>query len=304
MNARPLVWLALAQLAIGLSGIFARLALTATGPLMVGALRMTIAGAIVAAFAARRGAYARYDTPTERRLLVAGALLAAHFALWFAALQHASVAVATLLVCSTPLFTETWAVLRTRTVRPLALASVVLAIAGVAIVAGAPSRTDSPLGIAFALCGAVAMAGYLILVRASDPRYGTAAVIGRTYPVAALLLACGALAVHDPIPAAPAGAAWGGILALAFGSQLFGHTAVNAAVRSLSVTFVATTILIEPVVAAGAAALLFGEHPAPLTGAGAVLILAAIALAIRAEPSSVTTPTTATAAMTALEIDA
>jgi drug/metabolite transporter (DMT)-like permease len=297
VNARPLLWLALAQLAIGAAGVFARFALSATGPLMVGALRMTIASAAVASIAARRQSYVRHDAPTERRLLLAGGMLAVHFATWFAALQHASIAVATLLVCSTPLFTETWSVLRTRTWRPPAVASMVLAVAGVAIVAGVPNRTETPLGIALALCGAVAMAAYLLLVRASDPRYGTLAVVGRTYPVAAAVLAVGALAVRDPLPPPHASAAWAGILALAFISQLLGHTALNAAVRSLSVTFVAITTLTEPIVAAVAAALIFGERPAPLTGAGAVMILAAIGVAIRAEaglakPEAVSEPLT------------
>ena len=283
MNARPLLWLALAQLAIGAAGVFARLGLAATGPLMVGALRLTIAGSIIAALAARRHAYVRHDAATERRLALAGVLLAVHFTAWFAALQHASVAVATLLVCSTPLFTEAWAVVRTRAWRPLPLASIGLAIGGVAIVAGVPSRTETPLGIALALCGAIAMSAYLLLVRSSDTRYGTLAVVGRTYPIAAFVLVLAALMVHDPVPTVGAVSAWSGILALAFISQLFGHTALNAAVRSLSVTFVATTNLIEPIIAAVAAAFAFGEHPAPLTAAGAVLILVAIWLALTEE---------------------
>ena len=283
MNARPLVWLALAQLAIGAAAIFVRLALTATGPLWIGALRMTIAGIAVGGAALWRGRYTRLDAPTERRLLAAGAVLALHFASWFAALQHASVAVATLLVCSTPVFTEAWAIVRTRRTRPLALASIGLALAGVAIVAGVPSRTDTPLGIGLALCGAVALAAYLILVRASDARYTTLAVIGRTYPTAAVVLLAAALVSREVFPPLHAGTAWAGIAALALVSQLFGHTALNAAVRTLSATFVATTTLLEPVIAAIAAALLFGEHPSPATAAGASVILIAIALAIRAE---------------------
>ena len=59
-------------------------------------------------------------------------------------------------------------------------------------------------------------------------------------------------------------------------SQLFGHSAINAAVRVLSATFVAMTVLLEPVVAAVAAAFVFGERPAPFTAVGALLILVAI----------------------------
>ena len=130
---------------------------------------------------------------------------------------------------------------------------------------------------------AAAMAVYLLLVRASDPRYTTLAVVGRTYPIAAGVLTCGAVVAHDGFPGLHASGAWAGILALALVSQLFGHTAINAAVRGLSATFVAMTVLLEPLVAAIAAAIVFGEHPAPFTAAGALLVLGAIALALRAE---------------------
>jgi drug/metabolite transporter (DMT)-like permease len=283
VNARALGLLAGAQVAIGAAAIFARFALTAAGPLSVSALRMAIAAVPVVAVAVLRGRYARFDAPTERRLALAGLALAVHFATWIASLQHAGVAVSTLLVCSTPVFTELWTLARTGRARPLVLASLVLAAAGVAIVAGVPSGRDTPLGIALALCGAVAMAAYLLLVRASDARYTTLAVVGRTYPIAALALACAALVCRDGFPNLAARGAWAGILALAFVSQLFGHTAINAAVRVLSATLVAMTVLLEPVVAAVAAAFVFGERPAPFTAAGALLVFAAIALALRAE---------------------
>jgi drug/metabolite transporter (DMT)-like permease len=279
VNARALGLLAAAQVAIGAAAIFARIALTAAGPLSVSALRLGIAAVPVVALAGLRGRYARLDGPTERRLQLAGLALAVHFGTWIASLQHASVAVSTLLVCSTPVFTEAWSFARTRRTRPLVLLSLALALAGIAIVTGTPSRSDTPLGIALALCGAAAMAAYLLLVRASDPRYTTLAVVGRTYPVAAVALACAAAVTRDGLPGVHASGAWAGILAMALVSQLFGHTAINAAVRVLSATFVAMTVLLEPIVAAIAAAIVFGEHPAPFTAVGALLVLIAIALA-------------------------
>jgi drug/metabolite transporter (DMT)-like permease len=163
------------------------------------------------------------------------------------------------------------------------LTPIALALGGVAIVTGAPSRSDTPLGIALALCGAIAMGTYLQLVRASDPRYTTVAVVARTYPIAAILLGAAALIIHAGPPPIAATAAWGGIFAMALISQLFGHTAINAAVRVLSTTFVALTTLLEPLIAAIAAAIIFGERPAPFTAVGAALIFIAIALAIAAE---------------------
>lgn len=230
-----------------------------------------------------RRAYRSLDRGTEVRLALAGGALAVHFATWIASLQHASVAVATLLVCSTPVYTELWAMWRARRFRPLALASIAVAAAGVALVTGVPNRTETPLGIALACAGAAAMAAYLLLVRASDPRYTTLAVVGRTFPLAGAVLAAGALLAGDRLPPPGAAAAWGGIAAMAFGSQLFGHTALNAAVRRLSATFVATATLLEPLVAALLAAALFSERLAPLTATGAAVILIGIALLIRAE---------------------
>jgi drug/metabolite transporter (DMT)-like permease len=272
-----------AQLAIGAAAIFARFALTACGPLSASALRLAIASVPVVAFALARGAYARYDAATERRLAFASVALAAHFALWFASLQFASVAISTLLVCTTPIFAEAWTVMRTRTWRPLAAAGIITALVGITIVAGVPSHADTPLGIALAIGGAIAFSTYLLLVRASDARYTTLAVIARTYPLATLLLGLAAIAAHDRLPPLSAHLAWSGILAMALGSQLFGHSALNAAVRFLSATLVGMTVLLEPVIAAVAAALVFGERPAPFTALGAVVILAGIGLAIRDE---------------------
>jgi drug/metabolite transporter (DMT)-like permease len=160
---------------------------------------------------------------------------------------------------------------------------VLLALAGVAVVVGLPSKTETPLGIVLAIAGAIAIAIYLVLVRASDARYGTLDVIARTYPGAAIVLLALALAFHDPFPASTAALAWGGIIAMALISQLFGHTALNAAVRRLSPTFVATATLIEPAIAGALAAMIFGERLVSGTLAGAIMILFAIGIALRAE---------------------
>jgi drug/metabolite transporter (DMT)-like permease len=262
-----LLLLGLAQAAIGAAAIFARFALTAAGPLSVAALRLAIAAALVVAVASFRRGYRAFDVATERRLVIAGVMLALHFATWIASLRYASVAVSTLLVCTTPVFTEIWSMLRMRRVDARALMGAGLALLGVALVVGLPGRYETPLGIGLALGGAVAMAAYLLLVRASDPRYDTGAVAA----IAAVL-------AHDTLPPRGATVAWGGILAMALGSQLFGHTVLNAAVRTLSPTFVATTTLLEPLIAALAAAVVFGERLAPATWAGAAAILVAIAV--------------------------
>lgn len=279
---RALLLVALAQLAIGAAAVFARFALTSSGPLAVSAARLTLAAVPMLVVAALRGRLRLVDGFTERRLLLAGLLLALHFATWIASLDYASVAISTLLVCTTPVWTELAAVLRRRRVDPYAAVSVLGALAGVAIVVGAPDRANTPLGIVLALAGAVTIAGYLLVVRGIDARYDTLAVTSRTYTYAAVLLCTASVLVHDHLPPGGDLRAWGGIVAMALLSQLFGHTALNAAVRVLSATFVSTITLLEPVIAAVLAAWLFSERLGAATAVGAVVILAAIAVALRA----------------------
>jgi drug/metabolite transporter (DMT)-like permease len=283
---RALLLVVAAQLAIGSAAIFARFALVSGGPLAISAARLTLASIPVLALAGWRGRLRPVDGRTGRRLALAGVMLAIHFAAWIASLRFASVAISTLLVCTVPVWTEGIAALRRRRIDPLAIASIGVALVGVAIVVGVPDRANTPLGISLALIGAIAFAIYLLLVRATDASYDTLTVIGRTYPIAALLLTAAALALHDPLPAVSDPRGWLGILAMALVSQLFGHTALNAAVRVLSATLVATMTLLEPLIAAALAAWIFTERLGPLTVVGALLVLGAIALAIRAEASA------------------
>ena len=287
---RAVLLVALAQLAIGSAAIFARFALATGGPLAISAARLTLASIPVLALAGWRGRLRPVDGRTGRRLALAGVLLAVHFAAWIGSLRYASVAISTLLVCTVPVWTEAIAALRRRTIDPLASISIGAALVGVAIVVGVPDRANTPLGIGLALTGAIAFAVYLLLVRATDARYDTLTVISRTYPIAALVLTAAALALHDPLPSASDPRGWFGIVAMALVSQLFGHTALNAAVRVLSATLVATMTLLEPLIAAALAAWIFAERLGPLTVVGALVVLAAIALAIRAEASPALQP--------------
>lgn len=284
---RAIVIVALAQVAIGAAAIFARFALVTGGPLAVSAARLVLGAAPLVVFAAMRGRLRVVHPPTERRLALAGVLLAAHFATWIASLTFASVAISTLLVCTTPVWTELVLVARRRRIDRTAALSVGIAVAGVAIVVGVPDPANAPLGIALALAGAVAFAAYLLVVRGTDPRYDTLAVTARTYTIAAVALAIVAVVVRDPLPPPSDLRGWGGIVAMALLSQLFGHTALNAGVRVLSATLVATFTLLEPVIAALLAAWLFGERLGSATAVGAAIILIAIAIALRAQPEAI-----------------
>jgi drug/metabolite transporter (DMT)-like permease len=77
---------------------------------------------------------------------------------------------------------------------------------------------------------------------------------------------------------------------LAIGPQLLGHTSFNWALRHLSATFVALSILGEPVGSALLAWTIFGERLAPLQMAGFVVVLVGIFAASLGESRNTGSP--------------
>jgi drug/metabolite transporter (DMT)-like permease len=288
-----------AQLAVGAAAIFARYALHGAGPLAVSALRLAIAAAVVLALVRRLRALA---PRVEVALCVAGAALAVHFGAWIASLQYTSVAASTLLVATTPLWTEIAdCVARRRRPSRAYVLALLLALAGMAAIASQratapPIPGHSLLGDGLALAGGVAIAAYFIIVRdfATDPAWGpalpTGQIVARTYSWAAIGVGIGALFGGQGAPAAADLSAWLGIGAMALVSQLLGHTALNAALRDFSPSTVAMSTLLEPVAAALLAALLFGEKVTPPIAAGGVTILVAVAIVLRTGAATNATP--------------
>ena len=280
-----------AQVAIGAAAIFARFALSGAGPFAVSALRLGIAAAIAVLLALP---LRRISIRREIAFGCAGVALAAHFAAWIASLLYTSVAISTLLVTTTPLWTQLYETLRER--RPperTFLIALGLALTGVALIvfggSGVAVRTPVPghelLGDALALAGSIAIGAYFLIVRDAGARHAerlaTRQIVARTYGWSALVLCAATLVSGERSPAANDVSAWTGIVAMALVSQLIGHTALNAALRDFSPSTIALTTLLEPVIAAGFAALLFHEAVSLQTFAGGMLVLGAVALTLR-----------------------
>jgi drug/metabolite transporter (DMT)-like permease len=292
-----------AQVAIGAAAIFARFALAGAGPFAVSGLRLGIAAVIALAIALP---LRRLSMRREVALACAGAALALHFAAWIASLLYTSVAISTLLVTTTPLWTQLYESARER--RPPERSFVValgLALAGVALILfGGPAASQQApvpgralLGEALALAGSVAIGAYLIIVRDAGARHAeplpTRQIVARTYGWSTIALIVAALVSREGAPAIAEVASWSGILAMALVSQLIGHTALNAALRDFSPKTIALTTLVEPVVAAAFAAIIFREALSPQTFLGAGLVLVAVGITLReavAYPSEARSP--------------
>ena len=292
----PYLRLGAAQVAIGAAAIFARYALTGAGPLAVAAARLALAALVLLALS--RG-LTRLSRRRELALGLAGLALALHFATWIASLEFTSVAVSTLLVTTTPLWTEIFDAVRERRAPSVAFVlSLVLGFAGVALVAAQRSSGAPPvpghalLGDILALAGSFAIGAYLLIVRdtganSRGARLPTRDIVTRTYGWAALVLVVTAGTARQPPPAISDLVAWAGILAMALV-----HTALNAALRDFRPSVVALSTLAEPVVAAVLAAIVFRELLGPATIAGGVLVLAAVAITLAtSRPASAETLT-------------
>ena len=268
---------------MGAAAIFARYALGGAGPLTVAALRLSLASAVLFGIGAIFRERAAPISRTQRTILIAaGVALALHFATWIASLEYTTVAISTLLVSTSPLWTTLYdAVARGRRfplVVPLAFIS---GIAGLALVTSSnhslpPHPGHAALGAALALSGSAAFAAYLLLVRDVRSELSTRAIVTTTYTTAAIVLVVAALVAHQPPPGLNSYAAWGGIVAMALVSQLLGHTVINAALRWFSPTAVSFSTLLEPVIAAVLALVLFGETLSGAAVAGALLLLGSI----------------------------
>lgn len=288
-----------AQIAIGAAAIFARFALTGGSPLAVAAARLVIAALVLLIIAAvtprkARGRSILHDdtvVPRDNKavFIFAGVALAIHFASWIWSLEYTSVAISTLLVSTTPIWTALYdSIVRKQHLSRVAWTALAIGIAGLVLVAGftatrPPVPGHEALGSVLALIGALAIGVYFMLIREVRDAYGTRAIVTRTYSWAALALVIASAAARQPPPPPSAAEAWGGILAMAFVSQLLGHTAMNAALRWFSARAVALTTLLEPVIAGVLALVIFMERLTPTALAGGVLILAAIAVFLREE---------------------
>lgn len=277
-----------AQLAVGTAAIFARYALHGTGPITVSALRLAIASIPLLWLSRRRSRQLHIAHNHEWLFAAAGIALALHFASWIASLQFTSVAVSTLLVCTTPVWTALYDVLVRKKQKPRTfwLASLAAAI-GIALITTSATFTSVfsdlvLLGDVLAIIGSIALAGYLIAIATTSNRYPTVVIVGRTYSWAALALIMLMPLVQEPFPGED-WVSWGGILAMALVSQMLGHTGLNAALRWFSSSTVAFSTLLEPVFAAVLAALVFQEALTSQSLCGCAIVMTSLVVVLRCQ---------------------
>ena len=246
--------------------------------------RVALAVPVLWAWEAARSRRGAADGPLPvLGLALAGVFFAADLALWHVSILWTTVANATLLANVAPVFVVLAGfVFFAQRFSGRFLAGLVLAMIGVAALIGASAEMggDRLAGDGLGLATAVCYAGYIIAVARVRARAATATVMLWSSLVTAVVLL--PIALLAPGPFWPSGLeGWLVLAGLALISQVAGQGLIAYALAHLPAAFGSVSLLVQPVVAAGLAWLLFAEALGPLELAGAALVLAGIALARR-----------------------
>jgi drug/metabolite transporter, DME family len=166
-------------------------------------------------------------------------------------------------------------------VRGLALGLVLAGVLLVTGAAGALFRGTAPIPAGALLPGLAAgatYAGYTLFSRVATVRYGAVASLFWSFGFGTLALAL----LAPPWQPFTAGREhWPVLLALGIVPTLLPYALFLAALRQLRASTASMLAALEPVVAAGLAALFLGERLGPLQGAGVLLVVAAAVLLAR-----------------------
>ncbi|HLT59196.1 MAG: DMT family transporter [Limnochordales bacterium] len=215
--------------------------------------------------------------------VAAGVFLALHYAVWFASLRLTSVASATVLVTTQPIWVMLMAYLLWREkTAPASLLGIAIALGGVYLI-GADALEAAGgrlLGDALAVAAAILVSVYLLIGQRVRRRVPLLVYVFWLYGAAAATLGVAALVMGVPLTG-HGPSEWLIFFGLAVGPTLLGHTVFNWALQHVPASVVAVSVLGEPVGATLLALLVLAEVPEPIQVAGGALILTGILVFLR-----------------------
>lgn len=277
-------WLLVAIAVVGISSSAPVTAATAAPILAVAFWRNLVGAAVSGGWvgARERGGPAALSVRARRLAALAGVLLAVHFVTWFSGLRLTSVTAATALVCSTPIWTVGYDLLRRVPVPRSLLFGVLLAMLGVLAITGvdAARSGDALLGDVLSLVGAMAAAGYVVLGDRVMRTTSTAVYTLFAYGVCAAVLLPICLLTGTQL-AGFAQRTWIELAVVTIGAQLLGHTLINVALPSVGVTPISLAILLEVPGASLVAWAWLGQVPPLSLLPGTLLMLAGLVIVVR-----------------------
>lgn len=260
-------------------------------PLLVGWSRLAIAAPCLvlaasvvprpgARHATRRRWPARADLPLCAAL---GLAMAAYQVCYFRAVTLTGVAAAALLaICSAPLLIAVLATLFLgERLGPLGQLSLGMAVAGTALLVVGPRGLGEVaghfgLGALLALGAGVSYAVYAVAAKGLLARVAPLSVSAITFALAAMFLAPALLG--EPAPGRAIAAGWPLLLYLGVGPTAVAYALFTAGLGRVPATAAGIVSLLEPLTATTLGLAVFGERLGAVGLAGALLLLAALAL--------------------------
>jgi drug/metabolite transporter (DMT)-like permease len=276
--AAAFVSLLLGGMAIGFAGIFMRL--SDVNPLASAFWRMALAAPVLWMWAF---AVQRTDGDTGKRtdfskaLALAGIYFAGDMGIWHLSLHYTTVANATLLSNFAPIFIALWMwVAHKARFSRIFIVGMALALVGAIMLVGPNAsggeHSNKLWGDALGLSSAVFYAAYQLVIKDARSAYSTARLMAWSTTVTGIALLPFALwSPGDFLPAHASG--WLPLLALALVAQIGGQTVIAYAFAHLPASLSSVSLLIQPLTAAVAAWLIFGEAIGPVQMAGGALLL-------------------------------
>jgi drug/metabolite transporter (DMT)-like permease len=283
ISGRDLLLIVVALLAVSTSGPLIAASVTVPA-LAIAFWRNALAGAVLLPWTlVRRRAELRGLDARERKLaLVAGLMLALHFGTWIPAVTYTSVASATALVATQPVWAALISTARGEHVERRVWLGIAVALAGMLLLTAADLRVSGQalLGDGLALLGGVFAAAYMTTGSEVRRSVTTTTYTAICYTTTALLLLVACLVGRQSL-SGYSGEDWLRLLALAAGAQLLGHSLFNVVLRTVSPTLVSLSILFEiPGAAVIAALFVSGQHVPLLALPAAALLVVGLAIVI------------------------
>ncbi|MCY7373722.1 MAG: DMT family transporter [Spirochaetaceae bacterium] len=274
-------------------------AVSTSGPLMaaiaapalaVALWRNVLGVAVIAPFAlATRRRELREMTARERRwALGSGLLLAAHFATWVPSLRFTSVASATAIVATQPVWVALIARASGHAVPRRAWLGMGISVVAVILLTGVDFSLDprALVGDLLALLGGVFAALYTVVGAEVRRTVSTTSYTTICYSTAAVALLAGCLVGRVDLWGYD-GRTWLQLLALTLGAQLLGHSVFNLVLRTTSPTVASLFLLLEVPGAAVIAAVALGQVPPLAAVPAGLLLLVGLGIVVYARPDDV-----------------
>ncbi len=283
----PYFSLVFAILTISFASILTRWA-NAPGP-VTGFYRMGMASAVLLPIF-----YARRPSKTDlsrngfwKIPVVGGILMAVNLAFWNSSLSYTTVANATLLGNTSPLWVAlaAWALFRER-LDGRCWSGLGVTMAGAAVVMGGDFllHPHLSLGDGLALISAVFYAGYYLATQVGRRHSDTLTYMTwmTVVSTAAFIVICPLLGM--PFTGYPL-TSFLAFIGLAVFIQLGGHMAIGYALGHLPASIVAPTLLLQPVVSSLLAIPIFGESLQPVTILGGLMVLVGVFVVNQSRPA-------------------